>query len=339
MSWQEQMLDDPISWLLQPDNPPVRFQTLRDLLDRPARDPELVETQGAVMDYPPIQASLEAQYPEGYWVKPGAGYSPKYRATVWQIIFLEQMGADGNDPRVRRGCEYVLDRTQTVSGGFGISGSHSHRPPPPSRVFHCLNGNLVRALLGLGWWGDERLTRAIEWQARAIVGDDDVRYYKSGTSGPGFSCAINGEQPCAWGAIKALRGLSRVPADQRTPVVSTAIQTGIRFLTSHDLIEADYPSGDGRISSSWFKLGFPSGYVADVLQNLEVLTELGYTDNDRVRSAVEWLVSKQDGRGRWKNQYAYNGKLWADVERQGQSSKWVTLRALRVLKRVNYFSS
>src|SRR3972149_7173714 len=136
MSWREQLRGDPIPWLLAPDNPPVRFFALRDLLDRPPYDPELGEAQAMLMAYPPLQACLEAQYPEGYWVKPGAGYSPKYRATVWQIIFLEQMGADGNDSRVRRGCEYVLNHTQTESGGFGASGSSTHRSPPPSSVVH-----------------------------------------------------------------------------------------------------------------------------------------------------------------------------------------------------------
>jgi hypothetical protein len=47
-----------------------------------------------------------------------------------------------------------------------------------------------------------------------------------------------------------------------------------------------------------------------------------------------WLLSKQEESGRWRNQYAYNGKTWVDVEKQGQLSKWVTLRACSVLKAV-----
>ena len=42
---------------------------------------------------------------------------------------------------------------------------------------------------------------------------------------------------------------------------------------------------------------------------------------------------KQEPQGRWKMEYTYNGKMWADVETPRQPSKWVTLRALRVLKR------
>jgi hypothetical protein len=47
---------------------------------------------------------------------------------------------------------------------------------------------------------------------------------------------------------------------------------------------------------------------------------------------MTWLLSKQDERGRWRNEYAYNGKTWVDFERQGQPSRWVTLRACRVLR-------
>jgi hypothetical protein len=332
MSWLEEVHEDPLPWLLEPDNPPVRFLALRDLLERPSEDEDVKEAQAAIMNYAPIRAILDAQYPQGYWVKPGAGYSPKYRATVWQIIFLDQMGADGDDVRIRRGCEYVLQHVPTASGGFGCSGSQRLKPPPPSRVLHCLNGNLVRALLGLGCWGDERLLQAVEWQVRAILGSGEVRYYRSGTSGPDFGCAVNGGKPCAWGAIKALRGLARIPDEGRTAEVEAAIQRGVAFLLSRDPAAADYPAGDGRISRSWFRLGFPSGYVADVLQNLEVLAELGFGADRRLAPALQWLLSQQDSQGRWHNRYAYNRKLWMDIERQGQPSKWVTLRALRVLK-------
>ena len=50
----------------------------------------------------PIASILAAQHPDGYWEKPGPGYATKYRGTVWQLIFLDQLGADGDRPRVPR---------------------------------------------------------------------------------------------------------------------------------------------------------------------------------------------------------------------------------------------
>jgi hypothetical protein len=311
--------------------------TLRVLVGKPPDDPEVRAALAAAMQARPIADILAAQHPDGYWVKPGSGYSPKYTGTVWQLIFLDQIGADPSDSRVQAACEYVLSHTATEVGGFGASGSKDDmRLPPPSSAIHCLNGNLLRALIGFGRLEDERVQRAIDWQARSITGEGFDRYYRSGASGPGFRCAANEQLPCAWGAVKALLGLACIPLDRREPHVERAIEQGAAFLLSRDPASADYPVGWGntRPNGSWFKLGFPSGYVADVLQNLQVLCALGFAHDGRLRPAVGWLLGKQDGQGRWKNEYAYNGKTWGDFERQGAPSKWVTLRACQVIQAV-----
>ena len=62
-----------------------------------------------------------------------------------------ELGADAADPRIRAACAYVLEHSQAATGGFAASGNISSAPPPESRVIHCLNGNLLRALLGFGW--------------------------------------------------------------------------------------------------------------------------------------------------------------------------------------------
>jgi hypothetical protein len=332
--WRRALRADPTDWLLDPANPAVRHLALVQLLDRPADDQEVVESQRAAMAADPIAAILAGQHPDGWWEKPGPGYSTKYRGTVWQLIFLDQLGADGSDERVRRACGYVLDHTPGANGGFGASGVAGDNPPPLSAVIHCLNGNLLRALIGFGWLGDERLAAAVDWQARAITGEGMERWYASGTCGPGFACAANEKLPCAWGAVKALGGLARIPMAKRSPLVARAIEEGAAFLLSRDPADADYPAGWGNTkpNRSWFRLGFPSAYVTDVLQNAEVLVELGYGGDARLQRATEWLLAKQDEQGRWRNEYAYNGKTWVDFELQGQPSKWVTLRACRFLR-------
>ncbi len=332
--WLNALNDNPLPWLLEDETPAVKHLALRWLLDKPESDREVKRTRAAAMQTDPIAASLEAQYPQGYWVKPGPGYSPKYRGTVWQVIFLNQLGADGSDKRVRAACEYVLAHTQAETGGLGCSGVSRETPPPPSSVLHCLNGNLLRALIGLGWLEDGRVQRAIEWQARSITGEGFDGYYRSGTSGPGFCCAANDQLPCAWGAIKALLALACIPPEKRAPLVQRAIKQSAEFLQSRDVAVADYPmpKRDAHPNGSWFRLGFPLGYVADVLQNLEALCEAGYAKSRKLEHALEWVLSKQDKQGRWKNQYAYNGKTWTDFELQGEPSKWVTLRACRVLR-------
>lgn len=335
--WKKVLKADPLPWLLErdADQPGVRLFVLRDLLSLDSEDDEVREAQAAVMSTGPVPAILEAQVPEGYWVKPGHGYHPKYQGTVWQVIFLAQLGADGADSRVRAACAYLLDHSVAAHNGFSATKT-------PSGFIHCVAGNLGAALIDLGWLDDQRVKRALEWQARTVIGEGVAeaetpktaeKYYKSGTSGPFFACAANAGLPCAWGGVKAMVAFGKLPASYRTPNIQAAIDAGAEFLLSHDPAIADYPFGYGnRPNSSWFKFGYPIGYITDVLQNLESLAALGYAQNPRLAHALELVAGKQNDQGRWNMEYTYNGKTWADIEKKGQPSKWVTLRALRVLK-------
>ncbi|MEX2203596.1 MAG: nitrogen fixation protein NifH [Actinomycetota bacterium] len=329
--WRSALRSDPLPWLLEQDAPAVRHLALRMLLDEPEDAPTVRRARSRAMRVDPIAAVLDAQESEGYWVKPGSGYGPKYTGTVWSVIFLDQMGADPRDRRVRRAAEYVLEHSIARNGGFGASGS-TRAAPADSSVYHCLNGNLLRAVIGFGYLDDPRTQGSIGWEARSIVGEGFEGYHRWGTSGPGFSCAINGTLPCAWGANKALRGLTRIPARRRTALVRRAIDSGSKLLLSIDPSTAEYPT-DTKVSGSWFKLGFPLGYVGDVLETLEALADAGRAKDPRLGNAIEWVLSLQDDRGRWRNRHAYNKKTWGEVEPQGAPSKWVTLRACAFLKR------
>jgi hypothetical protein len=339
MNWSEQLNADPMPWLLEsdPENPGVQYSALVDLLDYPPDTPEVLEAREDLMATGPVPIILEAQNPEGYWSKPGPGYYPKYQGSVWQIIFLAQLGADPNHPQVKAGCEYILNHNPSPIGGFSYNGKNAG-------LIHCLQGNLCASLIDLGWFGDPRLEKAIDWLARSVTGESiapaeerkaSVRYMRSGNSSPGFPCSANDHLPCAWGAIKVMLALSKIPEEARPSSVQAAIETGVEFLFSRDPAAADYPMGySDKPNRSWFSFGFPLGYVTDVLQNLEVLTVLGYGGDPRLASALDLLLSKQDENGRWTMEYTYNGKTWADIEQKKLPSKWVTLRALRVLKRV-----
>ena len=70
----------------------------------------------------------------------------------------------------------------------------------------------------------------------------------------------------------------------------------------------------------------------DVLEILGILTRLGYRD-ERMQEAIDLVMAKQDGQGRWKLENTFNGRFQFNIEQKGQPSKWVTLNALRVLKK------
>jgi hypothetical protein len=115
-------------------------------------------------------------------------------------------------------------------------------------------------------------------------------------------------------------------------VILEAIKQGVDFLFSTDPAKADYPSGySSKPSGNWWKFGFPVFYITDILQIVEALVGLGYGNDTRL-AVLAIIREKQDSQGRWPLEYDYAGKTWVNFGAKKQPNKWVTLRALRVLK-------
>jgi hypothetical protein len=334
MKWQYQIKGDPLSWLLEPDPPGVRYLALKSLAACPPDDPELLAARQVAYTRGPIAAVLAAMHPEGYWAEPGPGYLPKYRSSVWSIQLLAQLGASiEHDPRIAQACAYILDHALAPGGQFTASGA-------PSGTADCVQGELLGSLMALGCT-DPRLEAAYEWMARTVTGEGlapitdrhaSLRYY-AGKCGPLFACGSNNKLPCAWGAAKVMLAFSLLPVERRTPLIQRAIQQGVDFLFSVDPVTAGYPSGySAKPSGNWWKFGFPVFYVSDLLQIVEALVALGCGSDPRLSNALQLICDKQDQHGRWALEYDYTGKAWVDFGAKKQPNPWVTLRALRVLR-------
>ena len=320
-----------IQWLIEAEDPGVRYLALRDLVKAHSQEVDTARQQAYLRGQ--IALILDKMNKEGYWVQPGSGYYPKYTGTVWSIILLAQLGASINiDKRVATSCSYLLDHTLTRSGQFSVSNS-------ASGTADCLQGNLCAALLDLGC-EDPRLNKAFEWMARSVTGEGvapltsktaAVRYY-AGKCGPNFACGSNNKLPSAWGAVKVMKAFNKLPKSKRTKLINDAITTGVKLLFSADPAKADYPSGySTKPSGNWWKFGFPVFYVADILEIAEALVGLGYGRDPRLANTLKIIREKQDKQGRWLLEYDYTGKTWTDFGEKKQPNKWVTLRALKVL--------
>jgi hypothetical protein len=334
MENKEESFKSAFDWLLEPGDIGVRYLALRDL--GKAKEGELATAKKSAHTEGPIAEVLSRMDKEGFWVKPGAGYLPKYTSTVWSVILLAQLGASLEmDNRVAAAVSYILEHNLTQAGHFSTNGS-------PSGTVDCLQGNLCASLLDLGC-KDPRLDRAFEWMARSVTGEGvapmteknaPLRYY-AGKCGPVFACGANDKQSCAWGACSVMLAFGKLPVEKRTQLIERAIETGVNFLFGTDPAEADYPHGNSsRPSGNWWKFGFPVFYVADILQIAEALARLGYGKDPRLAGALKIIREKADSRGRWPLEYDYTGKTWLDFGKKKQPSKWVTLRALRVLSMV-----
>ena len=340
-TWKTKVNEDVVDWLLEDDeqNPSIRYFTLINLLGEDPDSTKVRKAQRKIMASGPMVDILRKQSEEGFWVEPGSGYRPKYTSTVWSLIMLAQLGADHRDEKVHKACNYVLDHTRAKQGCFSIYATQTG-------AVHCLQGNLAASLIDLGMLGDPRLQDAVEWMARSITGDGFGRvdqkdisphYIRSGISGPGLLCSANDHQPCAWGAVKTMLALSKIPEKMRSPEILKAIKVCKSFLLSANPANADYPHPYAKKPSrSWFKFGFPVFYVTDLLQNLSALLEFGMAGDARLMDAVGLVEQKQDNLGRWNMEYTYNGKTWVNIEKKNQPSKWITYRALSVLKK--YYS-
>jgi hypothetical protein len=212
----------------------------------------------------------------------------------------------------------------------------------PSGTADCLQGNMLCSLMELGY-NDPPLASAYEWMARTLTGEGvasmkdkhaPVRYF-AGKCGPTFACGANNKLPCAWGGVKVLLALSRLPVGKRSELIQRAVRHGADFFFSVDPSTADYPNGWAeKPSGNWWKFGFPVFYVTDILQIAEALVGLGYGRDPRLANTLELIRSKQDAEGRWPLEYNYDGKTWLRFGKMKEPNPWVTLRALRVLKAV-----
>ena len=291
--WQDALRGDPLPWLLDRDAPAVRHLALRQLLDLPTDDPDVAGARAAAMRSDPIAGILAAQDPEGWWVEAG----PRLRAQVHgHGLAADLPGPDGRRRCGRRGwraaCEYVLSHTQTAIGGFGASSVRTSaaatlgRHPLPERqpaagadrvrLARRSAGRAIDRLAGGGDHGGGERCRSIDLRPRV----------------PASAAPRMSHLPCAWGATKAVLGLAAIPVERRAPRVRRALDAGVEFLLSCDPSTAAYPmpSRATRPNGSWFRLGFPSGYVADVLQVIEAVCDAGAAGDPRLEPAVEWLL-------------------------------------------------
>ncbi len=308
---------------------------MRDLLDLSPDDKKLKSARKSAHKEGPIATVLSHMEKEGYWIRPGPGYTAKYRSTVWALILLAQLGASVHeDKRIAQACNYLLSN-MCEGGQFTTTTSGA-----PSGTIDCLQGNLLWSLMELGC-DDPRMDKAYEWMARTVTGEGiapmeekeaPVRYYEYKV-GPTFACGINNKLPCAWGGVKVMLALSQLSAKKRSVLVKQAIRQGVDFFFGIDPSTAKYPTRDSsRPSRAWWKFGFPVFYVTDLLQLAEAMVNLGYGNDKRLKGTVDIIREKQNGDGRWLMEYVYTGRTWLDFGEKKQPNEWVTLRALKVLK-------
>jgi len=309
-----------LRWLLEPENPSVRYLALRALCDRPEDDPEVAAARTDITAYAPVRAILSAQYPDGYWMRPGRGYSPRHKATVWQVLILADLGAPLTSATARA-CAHVLANTLRPERALFCAHAHS------TGLYPCLNGNLLRALLHFGFGAHPTVRGVPQTLARHVL-DTEYACPRASTN----PRDQRSWRPCPWGCIKVLRACAALSTDQRTPLVQRAIEHGAGMLLERDLAQ-DHRPALAPCQADWLRFGFPLGETSDLLEALLALVEAGLAGEVAASQAraLELVRARQDPTGRWALERALPN-TWADVGQEGEPNKWITLRAWSVLQ-------
>ncbi len=330
-NWKLLLKNNPIDWLLEKDNPSVRYFTLTDILERPENDPEVIETKKEIMQTGVVPRILGKQKEGGYWINPEDFYiRTKYKGTTWTFLILAELGANGNDNRIRKTCEFILENSQDrISGGFSYF-SGKDGGGDPNKILPCLTGNMVWGMIRFGYLNDPRVQRGIKWITTYQRFDDGIKEAPKGWPYAKREKCF-GKHTCHMGVVKSLKALLEIPPNKRSDDVKSTIEKASEFMLkhhiykrSHDLSQVSKPK--------WLQFGFPLMWNTDILEILSILTKFGYKDK-RMQEALDVVISKQDEEGRWVLERTFNGRMQARIEKKGKPSKWITLNALKVLKK------
>lgn len=328
--WKALLRVDPTNWLLEEDNPSVRYWTLKQLLDKPEDDPEVLRAKQRIMETGPVPDILQKQQEPDYLKSYPRFYTSKYKGLVWSLIVLAELGADAT-PSIKEQCEYLLAASQeNLDGGFSMNTAVKTGGGRINEVIPCLTGNMVWNLIRFGYLEDPRLQKGIDWLTRYLRFNDGT---EEDPQDPPYdrNDICWGSHSCHMGIVKALKAFSMIPEKNRTQAVKETIGRAAEFMLVHHVYKRSHNLNRAS-KPGWKKFGFPLMYQTDVLEVLDILSDLGVKDY-RLHDALDLVVSKQDSQGRWHLENTYNSdRLLIPLGQKDEPSKWLTLRAMRVLK-------
>ncbi len=314
---------DPTDWLLEGENSSVRYWTFIDLLPKRKIERELTDIRRQISESNEIRMVFSKTGVNGgvLWSKPDGNIYWGAFSTGSVLMFLAETGLTREDPRIAELANFLF-RYQSSEGFLKPS-------PKGPGWWSCFTAAVLGALIRFGYLDDERIKRSIEW----LISTQrlDRGWYCTQNSLKGGS--KEKLKSCPHSVLNVLWAFMNIPELRRRKEFIPAVE----FLLCHWETKTPIPDVDrGRygIGSRFKWIRYPL-FEYHLLKYTYVLSHYDYAVKDeRLREAVNLLISKQDDRGRWSIDKPYRG--WNDFEfgKKRNPSKWVTLDALRTLKNV-----
>lgn len=302
------MDEQTLAWLMAGDVA-LRFQTARDLLgqDQPDLQQEIARSGvGAAL--------LAARGADGHW---GRGfYQPKWTSSHYTLLELRELELAQDNVAAHETVERIFQEETGPDGDLD--------PSPRKRASDaCING---MALHYGAWFGadPELVSGVVDFLLGQRVEDG------------GFNCRRNRSGGCTHSSVhttvSVLEGFTTL-RDQgythRADELDGAVATSVEFLLAHRLFRS-HRTGDV-IHPEMTRLHHPTRWHYDILRGLRALAAAGVPRDPRLADAVALVAAARGSDGRWR------GSAYAGVTHLRQSSeersRWLTLSALRVLRR------
>jgi hypothetical protein len=302
---------DVIRWLLEEDNPSVRYRTLKEILDYKDDSPEIVRAKSAILQSHPVQSLLKEIHPDGYWLQKnprthrvvgeGVEYG-SFGTTHFCLAYLSELGVDRTNPLVQQAAERYLGLQQQDGDWL--------------RHYSCLLGYNIRTFVRLGFKEDEHVQRAMDLLIQTCRKDD------------GYLCDIHegktrtgSVKSCFRGSVKALLAFSEFPIYWDQPRCKQLVNY---FLGRGGIFQSQHPgipvNRDVQIQS------FPITWRANVYEVLYALSKMGFGSDERLQAAWKLQEGQADSIGRYRLDWTPTQCPWVAGKR-GELNKWITFYA------------
>jgi hypothetical protein len=292
-----------IDWLLDSD-PSIRWQVMRDLTHAPG---EAVAVERARVAREGWGAQLLArQEPNGHWG--GDPDNPEWTCLL-SLLWLRDLELDPNSTEARRAVALIHDN---VTWHWW-----DNKPFFEGEVEPCINGRVV----SVGSYFRQNVQGLVDRLLSEQMDDG------------GWNCEQeNGSTRGSFHTtICVLEGLAEHErATGGSSAVTAARKRGEDYLLERRLLRR-LSTGE-MIDPTFAEFSFPTGYYYDVLRALEHLRRAEVSPDERMAEAIDLVVQKRGADGRWSLENPHPEQLDLGMdETEGKASRWITLRALRVL--------